>query len=652
MKNHNKIVIQALNDYLRVEKPGYGILIKGDWGCGKSFFVKQWKETIKKNITDENGADDEVINLKPIYVSLNGISSVMQIDDALKRAISPYLHGKFMKGLGKALKLAASVALRVNVDMVGDNQPEQVVCTIDPKSLLEFDPTKVRGQRILIFDDIERAKLSVEEILGYINYFVEHVGCHVVIVGDVRNVKDENTFKIIKEKTIGHEYSIETETEDALAGFIKEIDKEGRLKLEDVMQLISYTFSVSRVNNLRILRQSLYDYKMFVSHLPEDMTKAEEFKSIKVYLLVNFITVYAEYKSGNLVMEKYQSQLVTETVSQMGRNEGDKTPAPEKPATDTRSKYQRSGLTESHRVLSQGYVESVMSYLLEGSINYEFLWEEVRRDRSTPWEKLAQYNTLTNNEFVECLNHTVGYLENGEFECIDIMLMATCSILTVIKKGMTSNYTVDKILELCKVLIEEKYFPACKTLDELYQLREHAHRCLGYYKGDSILEECNELSKIIEGAFVRISPNVKNTLTVMLDTLTDDKIKQLIKVYLQAIPDHSVTYSSHPIFSQVDPEKFVNGFVGLNNESKVEFIHFVKRHYHQAFYSSNAKNYVHYYEEDLNKLPEIVSRLKDAAEQECLVNKENIMILAETLTQSGDTIQILAYKRDHEKSRG
>lgn len=143
MTEHNKIVVQALNDYLKQDNPGYGVLIKGDWGCGKSFFVKKWKEKLEEGLpTTED--DEDVIQLKPIYVTLNGVSSVTQIDDALKRAISPFLHGKFMKGLGKALKLAASVALRVNVDLVGDEKPEQVVCTIDPKTLLEFDPTKVK----------------------------------------------------------------------------------------------------------------------------------------------------------------------------------------------------------------------------------------------------------------------------------------------------------------------------------------------------------------------------------------------------------------------------------------------------------------------------------------------------------------------------
>lgn len=647
MTEHNKIVLQALNDYLHLENPGYGVLIKGAWGCGKSFFIKKWKESIEKGILDDE--DEEAVHLKPIYVTLNGVSNIGQIDEALKREISPFLHGKFMKGLGKALKFAASVALRFNVDANGDGNPEQMVCTIDPKTLLEFDPTKVKGQRIIIFDDIERAKLPIGEVLGYINYFVEQVGCHVVMVGDVRNVKDTESFKLIKEKTIGHEYRVEAETEAALTDFINEIDKDGRYKFEGMKNVISYSFLVTKVGNLRILRQSLYDYKSFVSHLPEVVIKADEFKNIRMYLLANFIVISAEYKSGNLVMERFDQQLGADTINRMASKDRKQETLPETPAADTMAKYQQTGLTETHRLLNKGYVSCVMNYLMEGEINSDFLLGEVKRDRSTPWEKLSTYSSLTNEDFEKCLNQTAGYLENGDFEKVDYLLMATFSMLLVIKRGMTHNYSTKKVCAWCVKAIEEKFFSTCRTQDDLYAMRGHIHRCLGYYQSESIIEEAKQLNKQIEELFAKTSPEKKDSLTILFDSLTDDKMKSLMAIYMKAIPDHSVTYSSHAIFSQIDAEKFVDGFVRLSNESKVSFIQFVRHHYNQAFAASNAKEFVHYYEDDLNKLPEIVKLLKKASEHESLVDKQNIITLAEVLTQNSDTIQVLLAENNTDK---
>ena len=44
MTKHNEDILNCLNDYLKVNKPGYAVLLKGAWGCGKTYFVKNWIE--------------------------------------------------------------------------------------------------------------------------------------------------------------------------------------------------------------------------------------------------------------------------------------------------------------------------------------------------------------------------------------------------------------------------------------------------------------------------------------------------------------------------------------------------------------------------------------------------------------------------------
>ena len=110
MIKHNKEIIDILNDYLKIKKPGYVVLLKGPWGCGKTYFVKNWIENLKT----ENNDDEQSFTLNPIYVSLYGMTKTSQIDDELKRAISPILHSKAMRKAGKVFKLAISAALRYN----------------------------------------------------------------------------------------------------------------------------------------------------------------------------------------------------------------------------------------------------------------------------------------------------------------------------------------------------------------------------------------------------------------------------------------------------------------------------------------------------------------------------------------------------------
>ena len=355
--------------------------------------------------------------------------------------------------------------------------------------------------------------------------------------------------------------------------------------------------------------------------------------------------MYAEYKSGKVMMERFHEQLAHETVSWMSDNDK---PSPQE-AMNLMSKYEKSGLTESHRVLGQGYVACVMGYLLEGRINEEFLMQEVKRDRGTPWEKLSQYMSLSDEDFKKCLGETAGYLESGSFDQIDYLLMATCSMLLVIRKGMTHNYTTEAVIGWCLKAINEKFFPSCRSLDDLYRQKNHAHRCLSYYQSENIMEDIKTLGEGIEEAFQSIASGKHDTLTEILNSLSDEKVEQIVPIYMHAVPDQSVTYSSHAIFAQVDPEKFVRGFTGLSNEAKVKFIQFVKHHYHQAFAASNADEFVHYYVDDLNKLPEIIGRLKDAASETSLVSKNNIEVLADTLSESATTINELLSRKEVRK---
>ena len=63
----NEHVTYGLNLYIKDTDPQSAILLKGDWGCGKTHFIKEWMQAQKQ---DQNSACEVV------YVSLFGISSL------------------------------------------------------------------------------------------------------------------------------------------------------------------------------------------------------------------------------------------------------------------------------------------------------------------------------------------------------------------------------------------------------------------------------------------------------------------------------------------------------------------------------------------------------------------------------------------------
>ena len=64
----NKQIFDFLKEYAKLPSPQYAILLRGKWGCGKTYFVKHWLEEFDKS--DKLPANENSIELKPIYVSL------------------------------------------------------------------------------------------------------------------------------------------------------------------------------------------------------------------------------------------------------------------------------------------------------------------------------------------------------------------------------------------------------------------------------------------------------------------------------------------------------------------------------------------------------------------------------------------------------
>lgn len=627
MTPHNQAILSFLNDYLTMDKPGYAVFLKGNWGCGKTYFIREWMKSLK----EEKDEGEDIIALKPAYVSLYGLSSASQIDEAVKREISPWLHGKIAKGGKKILEMVASAALRYSVDLNGDGAKDQMVCTIDPKALMGDDSGHVKGKRIIVFDDLERCQMKIADTLGYINYYVEHAGCNVVIVGDSDKVESTDDFLRIKEKTIGREFQLEPEVDAAIADFVKEIDKDGKLRLADKSPLIKYCFQTAGKNNLRILRQSLSDYRLLMHHLSDKLKSKEAFEGISQSLLANFIVAYAEYKGGETILENFERQLSIETVSRLSSNNGGHEV---QPAMRLHEKYERTGMTETHKVLQKGYVETVMNYLHYGIVDEEFLRLEVKRDMKSPWELLGNFQELSNEDVEKYVGLTAGHMEQASFDTIEELLLATCNMLRVLKEGLSKKCKTCDIIQWCLSGLDKRYFAFATNLEDLYHKKGRVSRCLGYYAGESVKEDVKILSSEIERLFQSYAAKSKNALTTLLESLSDERVNDIWTIYGGSIPDGSRPYSMSAIFGQVEPQKFVDGFCALSNKSKVVIIQFVRGHYQQVFNTSNLADFIRDYADDLTVLPSIIALLDAASASNYGVDKINIQALANSLREA------------------
>ncbi|MBQ8736113.1 MAG: hypothetical protein IJY75_09140 [Bacteroidaceae bacterium] len=71
----NENISEYLLKYMKNPDPQYAVMIKGKWGCGKSFFIKNWLDNYKERYNTGKVA------LEPIYVSLYGLKEISQITE-------------------------------------------------------------------------------------------------------------------------------------------------------------------------------------------------------------------------------------------------------------------------------------------------------------------------------------------------------------------------------------------------------------------------------------------------------------------------------------------------------------------------------------------------------------------------------------------
>ena len=178
-------IVSIVIKYIDENLYNYAVMIDGDWGCGKTYFVKAYLiDKMEQNEVEKKKKDEDYNIKRIVYISLYGVKSV---DEVSKQV--------FMESyLAKAGK--AKGILRKGTEVVGTLLP---VAFDVMKSFtgIEADADKVSGavntflsikNSIFIFDDLERCDCPVNEILGYINGFVEHEGLKVILVANQKEV--------------------------------------------------------------------------------------------------------------------------------------------------------------------------------------------------------------------------------------------------------------------------------------------------------------------------------------------------------------------------------------------------------------------------------------------------------------------------------
>ncbi len=180
-------IVNLIMKYVDEKLYDYAVMIDGDWGCGKTFFVKnrlvnELDKHEEELCETDSKTDSEKENKKRniVYVSLYGVKSIDEISKQILMESYISNKNKLKNGVeivGKLLPTALDIFKSVTKIDVDDSK---VFDTIN-----KFIPVK---NSILIFDDLERCDCPINEILGYINTFVEQSKMKVIIIANQKEI--------------------------------------------------------------------------------------------------------------------------------------------------------------------------------------------------------------------------------------------------------------------------------------------------------------------------------------------------------------------------------------------------------------------------------------------------------------------------------
>ena len=331
-------LVESILDYIRSDYTDYAVMLNGEWGSGKTHF---WNNKIKKKIESMqlNGK-----RYTTIYMSLYGISNLeeiskkifMETTQLMDKNLRRFMNSKGQETIPEYAKTGIDMANFFGVTQNGNK--------------LDYAEFFATDDKVLCFDDLERANVDVIDILGYINNFVEHdhiktiINCNEKelatklkssnlemktfiatylldkqnelnksdkpmvekIQDKIEHVFDKaNDYERIKEKLIGETFEYAPKFDYIINGILMRYENNPELIrfLRENTGIIISTFNRSGTRNLRILKHALNDFKKIYEMVNKSYSNTSN--RVMQTMLIFTIAVSFEIKAGKITKEKF-----------------------------------------------------------------------------------------------------------------------------------------------------------------------------------------------------------------------------------------------------------------------------------------------------------------------------------------------------------
>jgi hypothetical protein len=505
--NTDLFVEKSIDDYLKNENTDYAILITGNWGIGKSFYIK--KDIAKR---DKNENIEEGNNYRQIYVSLYGISKITEIDERIFYEVY-----SFLNEIHKHKKISEISKIIINVlgSIKGIKASDMSI------SFNKFIDYK---KYILFFDDIERINISPIVLLGYINNFVENDRMKVILIGNENRLNilsdsDLKKYKEIKEKTIRKTIEFKQCTTSVIKDIIKKYEKGTKEYYEYLISKendIIKHFRIRSYYNLRIFIQSLEEFKAIFKIIKVELTN----KHLDFLLNLFMDLLFLNFKEDNDKLKKEIYNYYTPYLKENNK------------IYNTLDEYIKTGYLDDNDIKKE--IDIILKSII---IN-----EDKRENNKLESIDLilGNFEKLDDNEFNKASKKAYLNMKNGDIPIIKYPILFTrfeyfinygifskkrSILLNDFKEGLeksyknnNNNYNIDENVRLLP-----PFGNYSKECDEIFELTKKY--------GEKLIEKkyAKEIDKILNEGFCEYIKKNRNKMISLVSIIDINSIFDFLK---------------------------------------------------------------------------------------------------------------------------
>lgn len=166
----------------------YAILIDGEWGCGKTYYIKN---SLIEKIEEHEEQKDNCRKVK--YISLYGCKNIQDIQENIVWSVAEDAIKK-LNVIGTSAKNKDAVSKITNNILLSSRKIGNAVLKKFVPEAETFSIASdwlVMRNYIFIFDDLERCDCPINEVFGLINGLVEHEGMKVILVANEKEISQK-----------------------------------------------------------------------------------------------------------------------------------------------------------------------------------------------------------------------------------------------------------------------------------------------------------------------------------------------------------------------------------------------------------------------------------------------------------------------------